>query len=438
MGRRPYRHTQATMTVCLNGNKHPLYCHGRSFMDTPHISRATTLAMAAGTGISVANIYYCQPLLALMAVSLRVGHAQIGLVATLTQIGTALGMLLFVPIGDVVERRGLILKTCIAASIATALVSLAATLPLLATACLILGLTSVIPHLLLPFAAQLAPPERRGQVVGTVMSGLIVGILLARTASGFIGSAFGWRTMYVIASIAMLLLAVVLRVTLPKSHPAERMHYLALQKSLWALARESALLREASGIGFLFFAAFSSFWTTLAFFLQKPPYHYGAQVAGMFGLVAAGSVAAVPRIGEAIDRRSPRLGVGAGIVTCVAGFITFLLWGHWLTGLALGVVLMDVGVQAGHLSNQTRIYARFPHARSRANTVYMVTYFLGGSTGSLAGTYAWILWGWHGVCGAGLAFMATALAIHLLSHERLGADELGTSAAVAEYGIIDG
>ena len=373
--------------------------------------RATTLLMAVGVGIAVANIYYCQPLLGIMARDLHVSDRHISVIATLIQVGTAFGMLLFVPLGDITERRALTVRMCIFVAFAAFLNAFAPNFVLLAVFSFVLGLGSVVPHLILPFAAHLAPEGSRGKTVGTVISGMLVGILLARTVAGFVGAQFGWRAIYWISSVLMLALAVAFWRMLPESRSNTRMHYFDLLRSVGSMVREYPTLRESAAIGALLFAAFSAFWTTLIFFLERPPYHYGARTAGAMGLLAAASAALAPMVGRMIDQRSPKLGIAIAVSMTLGSFALMALTGHWLLGLSLGVVLLDVGVQTGHISNQTRIYNAFPHARSRANTVYMVSYFTGGALGSTLGTLGWNFAGWAGVCTVGALLLVPALFI---------------------------
>lgn len=380
--------------------------------------RATTLLMAVGVGIAVANLYYCQPLLGIMAQNLHVSDRHMGAVATLTQVGTALGMLLFVPLGDIAERRALTVRMCVFVACSALLTALAPNFILLALFSFILGLGGVVPHLILPFAAQLAPEGSRGKIVGTVISGLLVGILLARTVAGFVGAQFGWRAIYWISTVLMLGLALAFWRMLPESVPTVRMHYFDLLRSVGEMVRTHGELRESAAIGALLFAAFSAFWTTLVFFLARPPYHYGARMAGGLGLLAAASAAVAPLVGRLIDRRSPKVGIGIAVGLTLASFLVMGVAGHWLLGLGLGVVLLDVGVQTGHISNQTRIYNAFPHARSRANTVYMVSYFAGGALGSTAGGIGWNIAGWTGVCVvSGVLLLPTVLIVRQMSGE---------------------
>jgi predicted MFS family arabinose efflux permease len=334
--------------------------------------------------------------------------AQMGLVPTMTQVGTALGMLVFVPLGDVFERRRLASWMCVASAAAVALTSVAPSFAWLVAAGFLVGVANNIPHLLLPYAAQIAPDSQRGKVVGTVVGGLLVGILLSRLFSGWLGDLLGWRWVYRIATLVMLSLGVALARVLSPSPPSLTLPFRALYASIGSLVRHEPQLRAAAASGALLFGAFSAFWTTLVFFLGTPPYHYGPRTAGVFGLVAAASAGVAPLVGRAVDTRPPSTGVVLGALVTVAGFLVLAVTGKHLAGLVAGVVLLDVGVQSGHVANQARIYKAFPAARSRANTVYMVSYFAGGAMGSMAGAHAWSAYGWLGVCVTGMGFGALA------------------------------
>jgi predicted MFS family arabinose efflux permease len=246
--------------------------------------------------------------------------------------------------------------------------------------------------------------------VGTVMGGLLVGILLARTASGFLGAHLGWRAVYVCAAALMVLLAAALRALLPRSPPDAAMPYADLLRSLFTLAREEPVLREAAALGAMGFAAFSVFWSTLAFFLEAR-YGLGADAAGLFGLLGAAGALAAPVLGRLADRMRPRANGGIALAVALAGYAVFAAAGTTLAGLVVGVLLVDVGVQGSHVSNLARVHALRPEARSRMNTVYMVSYFAGGALGTAVGTSAWSGGGWLGVCAAGTAFLCGALAL---------------------------
>ena len=377
----------------------------------PSLDRRLVWLMAGASGLIVANLYYIQPLLAAIAQDFGVPEGQAGGVATLGQLGYALGLLLVVPLGDRLDRRGLIVGTLLAVAGALALVALAPGLGWLALASFAVGATTVAAQIIVPLAASLAGPFERGRVVGTVMSGLLLGILLARTVSGAVGAHFGWRAMYVLAAALMLGLALLLRLSLPADPPRGELRYLALLGSLWELLRTQPVLREASLFGGLVFGAFSAFWVTLAFLLAGPPYGYGSEVAGLFGLVGVAGALAASAAGRLADRVDARRTSGAAMLIALASYAVFWLLGDRLWGLVLGVVLLDLGVQAAHISNQTRVYSLIPEARSRLNTVYVVAYFIGGSLGSALGTLAWSRLGWGGVCAVGALMLAAALGI---------------------------
>jgi predicted MFS family arabinose efflux permease len=375
----------------------------------PHLPAITVWFMAASTGIIVANNYYIQPLLADIGRAFGLSVTKIGFVAMLAQVGTSLGMLLFVPLGDTKERRGLINVMLVATAIALVLVATARNAVWLAMACFALGALCSSVHLFVPFAAHLAPPEQRGRVVGSVFSGILLGILLARTFSGSVGAYLGWRSVYAIGAVLMLCVAILVRFFLPRSKPDLELSYFSLLGSSVELIRKHPELRESAFLGASCFCCFTAFWTTLVFLLESPPYHYGSQAAGLFGLVGAAGAAGAPMVGRLADKHGPRFAVGASL--CVILVSYFVLWGmgKTLAGLIVGVLLMDVGVQASHVANQARIYSLAPDARSRLNMFYMVCYFAGGAVGSLLGAYAWRVRGWSGVCVFCLAVMALAL-----------------------------
>jgi predicted MFS family arabinose efflux permease len=380
------------------------------------ISRRTVGVMSAASGILVANIYYCQPLLSDIGRSLGVSDRAIGYLPMWTQAGTALGMFAFVPLGDMFPRRKLIVIMTALSGLTVVMTAVAPNLALLNAAGFATGLTGIAMHLILPFAAKLAPPERRGHVVGTILSGLLLGILLARVVSGFVGDSLGWRAMYWIAAGALFTLAVVLRYALPYDRPEPNLRYGELVRSIVDLALTQPMLREAAIIGGMLFGAFSSFWATLVLFLGTPPYRYGARAAGLFGLVGASGVLFAPVAGRLADRRGPAFTVTLAILISLGAYVVFDLAGYDLLGLVAGVILLDLGVQAGHVANQTRIYALVPEARSRLNTIYMVTYFLCGSMGSALGAYGWTHWRWKGVCAAGALQLCIALGVRGWMH----------------------
>lgn len=372
--------------------------------------------------VSVANLYYNQPLLPEIARSLRVSSGAAGVVATATQIGYAIGMLLFVPLGDVVERRRLIVTLSCLAAAALAVAAASPTLPLLVAASFAIGVTTVVPQLIVPFAAGMTAPGLRGRVVGQIMSGLLIGILMGRVVAGALGTVVGWRGVFGLASATMLGLAALLRRLLPLAPAVARpLPYRKLLGSLVVLFRREWVIRDAALMGAMTFASFSAFWTTLAFRLREPPLHYGSGVAGAFGLLGVVGAATAPIAGRLADRRSPRAVVGYALWVNLVAWLVLLVAGHTLLGIAAGVLLLDAGTQAAQVSNQTRVYALPAEEHGRFNTIYMVCYFVGGAAGSALASMAWSAYRWNGVCGVAMAALVLALLAHRLHGD--GMDE---------------
>lgn len=381
------------------------------------LDRRLVWLMAIACAFSIANLYYVQPLLAQIGQSFGLSVSQIGGVATLMQLGFAMGLLLILPLGDRYPRRTLIVSLLVVVTLALILVALAPTVPMLAAASFVLGFATVVPQIIVPFAASVAAPFERGKVIGTVMSGLLIGVLLARTFSGLIGEYLGWRTVYWSAAILMIVLTLVLRCFLPTDRQYSTMSYGHLLRSLGNLIRTEPVLREASIFYALFFSAFSAFWVTLTFFLQTPPYHYGSAVAGLFGLIGVVGASSASVVGRLADRFPSRAVTGIAMLIVLLSFLCMWLIGYWLWGLILGVILLDLGAQAAHVSNQTRIYGLNPFARNRLNTVYMGTGFIGGALGSFLGTWGWSVAGWNGVCSVGSLMLIVALAVYVINNK---------------------
>jgi predicted MFS family arabinose efflux permease len=382
--------------------------------------RGLLFLLATIAGVSVANIYYNQPLLDNFRQSFPASASWVGTVPAVTQLGYAAGMLLLAPLGDRLDRRRLILLQIAGMCVALVVAAAAPTLIVLIGASLAIGVLATIAQQAVPFSAELAPPSQRGQAVGMVMSGLLLGILLARTASGLIAEYFGWRAVFGASVVALLALAVVIILRLPKSQPTSTLSYGKLLVSMWHLVVEHRALREASLTGAALFAAFSIFWSVLALLLAGAPFHLGPQAAGLFGIVGAAGALAAPFAGKFADRRGPRAIITVSIVLVALAFVVFGASAKSIAGLVIGVIILDVGVQAAQISNQSRIYALKPEARSRVNTVYMVAYFIGGALGSGVGAAIWPAFGWLGVSAAGIVFTAIAAWNHLRLPSRAG------------------
>jgi predicted MFS family arabinose efflux permease len=375
------------------------------------LSRRLVFLLAVSAAVAIANLYYSQPLLEQMANEVHAPRAQIGLLATLAQVGYGLGMLFLVPLGDMLERRRLIVALCVVVAIFLAMMGAAPTLPWMLAASLLIGVFTCAPQVMIPYAATLATPENRGRVVGNVMSGLLIGILLSRTVSGFVGAHAGFRAVYYGAAVVMLILAAVLRFSLEPQHPTQTLSYGALIKSLWGLLWREPVLRRHALLGALTFAGFSVFWTTLSFQLATPPLHYGGDVAGLYGLVGVAGALVAPLVGRLADKGGAARSNLISILACAVSFVILFFGGTSLVGLAIGVLLLDIGAQGNHVTNQARVFSLDPALRSRFNAVYMTLYFAGGAVGSALATQAFIQAGWHGVSLLGVAVSLASLLV---------------------------
>ncbi|WP_026736010.1 MFS transporter [Fischerella sp. PCC 9605] len=370
--------------------------------------RGSLLLLASVAGAAIANIYYNQPLLDSFSQSFPQSAPWIGAVPTVTQLGFAVGMLLLAPLGDRIDRRRLILLQIAGICVALLVAATAPTLPVLIGASLAIGMLATMAQQAGPFAAELAPPVQRGHAVGSVYSGLLLGILLARTGAGFVAEYFGWRAVFAASIVTMLVLAVVVATRLPPSKPTSTLPYGKLLGSPWYLAVDLRGLREAALTGAALYAAFSLFWSVLSLLLAGAPFHLGPQAAGLFGIVGAAGAYVAPWAGILADRRGPRAVISLAIALIAVAFVVFGLSGASISGLVIGVIVLDIGLQMAQVSNQSRIFALKPEAPSRVNTVYMMCYFIGGAAGSATGAVAWHAFGWTGACIAGLLFSALA------------------------------
>jgi predicted MFS family arabinose efflux permease len=378
------------------------------------IPRRLVFLLAVTAGVAVASNYYAQPLLATIAHNLNVSRRTISLLVTASQLGYALGLATIVPLGDLLERRRLIMRLLSVSAIGLLAAACSPNLAVLVIASLIVGLTSVVAQIVVPLAASWAAEHKRGIVVGTVMSGLLIGMLSARTFAGFVADFLGWRAIYMLAALLVFGLICVLRHELPESRENGVSSYAQLMKTVWQLMRKERVLQYRSIYGACSFAAFSAFWTTAAFLLSGPPYLYTTKIIGLFGLVAISGVIASPVAGRLADRGWARLLTTAFLVCTLVSWLPIALGAHNLAWLVFGIILMDFGVHGIQITNQSEIYRLNPGARSRLTTAYMTTYFIGGALGSQAGSMMYARFGWNGVCWTGAGFVAVAL-IALLS-----------------------
>ncbi|WP_063767939.1 MFS transporter [Verrucomicrobium sp. BvORR106] len=377
------------------------------------LHRSTLWMMAAACGASAANIFYNQPLLGKFALAYQASPSKAGLVATAAQVGYGLGLFLFVPLGDLLNRRKVVLLLM---SLCTALLAATAAAPGLQTLIwlhLLIGITTMNAQILIPFGMELSPPKERGRTVGVLMAGLLCGVLLARVVSGFVGEHIGWRTVYLLATGVMLVILVSLYRGLPHRPPvAAHMGYGRFMKEMFQLWARLPALWTASAVSGLSFGCFTAFWTTLSFLLMDR-FGMGASAAGAFGVIGLAGVLAAPLAGRVSDRRGPRFTVTVSLLLIALSFVGMSLWLS-LPMLVLGVIFMDLGVQAIQVAAQTRVMSLVPDAGSRLNTFYMVFRFVGGALGSFLGATAWAHWQWAGVCCVAVGLVLAALVVHAL------------------------
>jgi predicted MFS family arabinose efflux permease len=381
--------------------------------EPPLLSRRLTLLLAAACGIAVANVYFPQALTPLLARDLHVSRGSAALVTTTAQLGYVVGIFFIVPLGDRIARRPLIVTLFGLVAAGLLLSGIAPSLAILCILSALVGASTVVAQIVIPMGADLASGENGASVVGALQSGLIGGILLARTFGGTLGQWFGWRAPYIVAGGLALAVAALLAVALPATPSSSSHRYPALLATSLRLFRTQPELRRSCWYQACLFAGFTAAWTSIALYLTGARYGYGTSVVGFVALVGAGSIVCVPATGRLIDRRGPDLIsriAFSGVVAAGALLLTGLAGGALgLAGLIAGMLLLDISVQSSQVANQSRIFALDPGARSRLNSTYMTCVFLGGSAGSWLGTRVYLAWGWGGVC----AFVALAGALAL-------------------------
>ena len=374
------------------------------------ISRPLVVLFAVASGATVANLYYAQPLLSLIARRLGIGDGEAGLLVTVSQVCYAIGLLLIVPLGDLVNRRRLVVRLLGVSAVAMALAALAPGFAVLAVALGIASLASVVVQILVPFASTLAPEADRGRIVGLVMSGVLTGILLARTVSGIVAGIAGWRAPFVVAAVLMIVLSLALWRALPNVAPPVTMPYRQLLASVGRLVVSEPRLRRRMVYGACGFASFSVVWTTVAFLLSGPPFHYGSIVIGLFGLAGLLGAIGASRFGALADRGLGRPFTGLTLALVLVGWIVLALDPHTVLGVLLGLVVLDFAVQGQNILSQHVIYGLGAENASRVTTAYITSNFVGGAIGSAAGSLAWDAGGWTAVCGVGGVIAAVATA----------------------------
>jgi len=366
-----------------------------------HLSPALIALMSVATGLAVASNYYAQPLLDTIAHAFSLTPGQAGFIVTAAQLGYAAGLLFLVPLGDMFERRTLIVTMTLLAAGGMLITASSRSLTVMIFGTALTGLFSVVAQVLVPLAATLATPEKRGKVVGTIMSGLLLGILLARTVAGLLAGIGGWRTVYWVASALMALMALALWRGLPKVKSETDLNYPQLLVSVFRLFGGDKLLRTRALLGCLSFANFSILWTSMAFLLASPPFNFSEAVIGLFGLVGAAGALGARQAGSLADKGKSHLTTTGGLLLLLFSWLAIWFGHSSVIALIVGIVVLDLTVQAVHITNQTVIYHLKPEARNRLTAGYMTSYFIGGAAGSLVSASAWQHAGWAGVCAAG-------------------------------------
>jgi predicted MFS family arabinose efflux permease len=373
------------------------------------------LIMATAVAFSVALIYFNQPLLPTMGATFGRTAADAGLIATMTQLGYASGLVLFVPLGDRLDRKRLIVLLLIANMLSLATCAVAPSFATLIIASFAIGITGPTAQLIIPAVASLAAVEQRGRTVGVLISGLSAGLLLGRTVSGLIATHAGWRGTFAAAIIIDLAILLIVRQMLPAIAPTTTLPYPKLLHSLWQLFRDEPVLRVAAGTGFLLFAAFSALWGTLAQLLTKAPYGFGPATIGAFGLIGIAGLLASPVIGRVIDKLGSYVLVSSGAAVVILAFAFVSQTPQLLALLLVGMALLNIGNRMGVVANQVRIYTLDPGARSRLNTVFTTSYFLGGATGTAIGAVAGANDGWAGLGIVGVTLASCALLLNIFA-----------------------
>lgn len=381
------------------------------------LTKGVLYLMSISAGLVVANLYYSQPLLNQIGETFEVSKSASSNVVLAAQIGYAIGMLIILPLGDMIANMK-ILKVAFALAVISLLgAATAQSLWTLIISCLFIGIACSIPQFFVPMAANLSTDEDRGRAIGIMMTGLLTGIIGSRVISGFIGEQFGWRAMYYGSALVMVLLFIIIYFKLPRINPHYKGTYGQLIKSLGPIFMKQPALRLAIVRGALSFSALTAMWTTLVF-VMKDSFGYGSTITGIFGLLGIVGALGATVVGRINDKYSKNKIIYVGIGISLCSWVLFLYSTHFLIGLAIGVIAVDLGQQTIHITNQNIILERFPEARNRINMIYMVLFFIGGALGASLGTAAYERWGWEGVSTYGIICIVVLTIIHAIFHKK--------------------
>ncbi|MGI6232670.1 MAG: MFS transporter [Prevotella sp.] len=386
----------------------------KQLIDNKGIPASLIFSMAILAGITVANIYYNQPLLELIRADLRCTEVESNLVSVITQVGYAFGLCMVVPMGDLYSRRRIISVCMLSSAVLAVIIALSSSIYMVWAASFFLGICSVVPQLFMPMTAQYSKPADKSKNMGYVLSGLLIGILAARVVSGIVGDWLGWRAMFFIVAIVMLPCWIWALSIMPETLRNFHGTYQALMRSLVDIVRTHPLIRLYSIRGGFAFGSMLAVWSCMAFHLSEAPFYAGSDAVGMLGL--CGIVGALTASG--VGKWVPRLGIRrisfVGAIIQIVGWVVAAVFGYTYPGLIATVILVDIGLQCQQISNQSGCMQDAPHASSRANTIFMTTYFVGGSLGTFLAGLGWQLVGWQGVCAVGIALAVVSLLISLI------------------------
>ncbi|NHB97321.1 MFS transporter [Photorhabdus stackebrandtii] len=370
--------------------------------------------IAIATGLVVASNYYAQPLLDTIALQFNLTVSEAGFIVTTAQLSYAVGLIFLVPLGDMFERRSLIVSMTMLAAVGLLITAMSQNIWQMLLGTALTGLFSVVAQVLVPLAATLALPHQRGKAVGIIMGGLLLGILLARTLSGAMTTLGGWRTIFWVASVSLVILSLTLWRCLPCYRQVTTLNYVQLLGSIVKLIATTPLLRVRAILGALTFANFSLLWTSMAFLLSAPPFNYSEGVIGLFGLVGAAGALMATKTGQLVDKGKGSLTTSISLVLLLISWIPIGFAKESLIGFLIGILLLDTAVQGVHVTNQSTIYRIMPEARNRLTSAYMTSYFIGGALGSLVSSYAYKHSGWYGVAAAGMTICIISLIVWFL------------------------
>lgn len=385
--------------------------------DDEGVPASLLFIMACMAAVSVANIYYCQPLLSLMGNDLSIDEWRASLIAMITQVGYACGLFFIIPSGDKFDRKKIVSYSFSILTIALLCIALSNNFHAVMAASFAVGACSVMPQIFIPIAAQYSRPEKKGANVGLIVSGLLTGILASRVISGLVGEWLGWRSMYVIAAIVMSLCTLIVWRIMPYTENNYTGSYKRLMHSLFALIREYKLLRICALRAAFAFGSFLALWASLTFKMEQAPFYAGSDVVGLLGLCGVAGAMSASVVGRLVSRIGVRNFNLLGAALMLSAWIIAYLWGNTYTAIIITILILDIGMQCIQLSNQTVVFSINPKASNRINTIFMTNYFIGGSLGTFLSGSAWSMAGWSGVTIVGIGLAFCSLCITLFSKQ---------------------